>query len=144
MSTYESEDGIYHTINVVQGSFYGTVSSGPYDEEENRYEGKGLLRAIESVDRVLAELIEGKDPSQQAMLDNIMAMEPSLPKNVISAASIACCKAGAKQTLISAFEHVAVISNNSEGATPAPAFSIINGGHSSSSSLWVQVRYPFI
>lgn len=124
----------------MQGCFYGAVSSGPYDGEEDRHEGKGMLRAVESINNVLAEIIEGKDPTQQAMLDKMLAMEPSLPKNAISAASIACCKAGAKQTLISAFEHVAAMSDNSEGTTPAPAFSIINGGCGSSSSLWVQVR----
>lgn len=99
---------------------------------------------MESVGTVLAEIIEGKDPTQQAKLDKILAMEVSLPKNTTVAASIACCKAGAKQAAISVFDHVAVMSNNGEAGLPAPGFGIINGGHLSSSSLWVQVKTRFI
>lgn len=112
------------------------MSVGP---EEERYEAKAVLAALGNVGHVLAESLQGKDPTMQAMLDKTLMSESSLPANAVSAASIACCKAGAKQALTSVYDHVAIMSNNSEGVIPAPAFSIINGGRLSSSSLWVQV-----
>lgn len=119
---------------------YGAVSSGPFDGDSGHYEGRGLLQAAETVDNILAEVLLGKDPTQQAKIDKLLAQDSSLPANVVSAASIACCKAGAKQTSISVFDHIGVMCNNSEGGIPAPGFSVINGGRLSASSLWVQVR----
>lgn len=81
----------------------------------------------------------GKDPGQQAVVDTLMTQESSLPPNVVSAASLACCKAGAEQALMSVSEHVAIMSDNSEGEIPYPAFSMINGGQLAGSPLWVQV-----
>lgn len=95
---------------------------------------------MENTGNVLVEVLVGKDPTQQTKLDKLLAREPSLCANVVSAASIACCKAGAKQTLVPVFDHIGTMCSNSEGAIPSIAFSIINGGHLSASSLWVQVR----
>lgn len=122
-----------------QGVSYGTVSLGPFDDEEEFYEGKGVMHALERVGHIVAEVVVGEDPSQQVEIDARLAQESSLPANVVSAASIACCKAGAKQGSVSVFDQIALVSNNSESGIPALAFSVINGGHLSSSSLWVQV-----
>lgn len=119
---------------------FAAVSSGPYDDIEESYEGQGVLNAVESADQILGEVLLGKDPTQQAKIDKLLTQESSLPANVVSAASIACCKAGARQTLVSVFDHVSTMCNNSEGWIPAMAFSIINGGQSAASSLWVQVN----
>lgn len=119
---------------------YAAVSSGPFDDDEEHYQGRGVLQAVESVDHILAEVLLGKDPTQQAKIDKLLAQESSLPANVVVAASIACCKAAAAQTLVSVFDHVGTMCNNSEGGIPVTAFSTINGGPLSASSLWVQVR----
>lgn len=121
-----------------QGLVCGAVSSGPYDDIEEDYEGRGVLQAVESSDQLLSEILLGKDPKQQAKIDKLLTQE-SLPGNVVSAASIACCKAGAKQAFVSVFDHVSTMCNNSDGRIPGMAFSVINGGQSAASSLWVQV-----
>lgn len=121
-----------------QGPVCGAVSCGPYDGIEEEYEGRGVLQAVESADQLLSEILLGKDPKQQAKIDKLLTQE-SLPGNVVSAASIACCKAGAKQAFVSVFDHVSTMCNNSEGGIPPTAFSIINGGQSAASSLWIQV-----
>lgn len=128
---------------------FGAVSSGPYDDVEENYDGRGVLQAVESADQILPEILLGKDPKQQTKIDKLLSQEESLPANVVSAASIACCKAGAKQTLAPVFDHICALCNNSEGGIPATAFSTINGGQGAASSLWVQVskanaEYPNI
>lgn len=100
-----------------------------------------MLQAVESADQLLSEILLGKDPKQQTKIDKLL-MQESMPGNVVSAASIACCKAGAKQVFASVFDHVSTMCNNSEGGIPEIAFSIINGGQSAASSLWVQVIDP--
>lgn len=122
-----------------QGPVCGAVSSGPYDDIEEDYEGRGVLQAVESADQVLSEILLGKDPKHQAKIDKLLTQEESLPGNVVSAASIACCKAGAKQAFVSVFNHVGAMCDNSEGGIPSTAFSVLNGGQSAASSLWVQV-----
>ncbi|CAM9152168.1 unnamed protein product [Hapterophycus canaliculatus] len=121
-----------------QGPAFGAVSSGPYDDDEEIFEGRGVLQAVESTDQILADVLLGRDPTQQAKIDKLLAQESSLPTNVVSAASMACCKAGSKQTLVPVFDHIGAMCNNSEGRIPATAFSTINGGQSAASSLWVQ------
>lgn len=123
-----------------QGPVFAAVSSGPYDDVEEIFEGRGVLQAVESTDQILAEVLLGRDPTQQEKIDRMLNQESSLLTNVVSAASIACCKAGAKQTLVSVFDHIGAMCNNAEGGVPATGFSVINGGGSSASSLWVQVR----
>lgn len=119
---------------------FAAVSSGPYDDNEEVFEGRGLLQAVEHTDQILAEILLGKDPTQQTKIDKSFTQESTLPANVVSAASIACCKAGAKQNLVAVFDHIGTMCDNSDGRIPATAFSTINGGQSAASSLWVQVR----
>ncbi|CAB1114153.1 unnamed protein product [Ectocarpus sp. CCAP 1310/34] len=125
-------------IRTGQGPVFAAVSSGPYDDNKEVFEGRGLLQAVEHTDQILAEILLGKDPSHQTKIDKSFTQESTLPANVVSAASIACCKAGAKQNLVAVFDHIGNMCDNSDGRIPATAFSTINGGQSAASSLWVQ------
>lgn len=119
---------------------YAAVSSGPFDNDEERHGGRGMFKAVEIVNHILAEVLLEKDPTLQQKIDNILMSEVSLASNVVTAASIACCKAGAKLNLTPLSDHIGIMCNNPEGLIPSIAFSIINDGHLSASSLWVQVR----
>lgn len=118
---------------------FGAVSAGPLDGDETSNQGRGGLRALESVENVLSEILVGKDPTCQAKIDELMVHEDSLPANIVTAASIACCKAAAKQTRVPVSDYVGTMCSNPEGAIPPAGFSVINGGRLSASSLWVQV-----
>lgn len=117
------------------------MSRGPFDGDPNHYDGKGVLGAVETVGSVLAEVMVGKDLGRQADIDAAMVKETSLPPNVVAAASIAYCKAAAKQAFATVSDHIAVMSDNPETRAPTPAFSIINSGRMEGSLLWIQVRY---
>lgn len=123
----------------LEGSVYAAVSSGPFDNDEERHGGLGMFRAVEIVNQILAEVLLEKDPTLQQKIDRILMSESALASNVVTAASIACCKAGAKLRLTPLSDHIGVMCNKPEGLIPSIAFSIINGGHPSASSLWVQV-----
>ena len=120
---------------------YAAVSSGPFDGDEKQYGGRGVIKAVQNADLILAKVLLGKDPTHQPKVDELLSREVDLVANVVTSASIACCKAGAKQTRTPLYNHIGAICNNAEGAIPSIAFSIVNGGHLSTSSLWVQVRY---
>ncbi|CAM9795589.1 unnamed protein product [Scytosiphon promiscuus] len=134
----EAQPALEVEIRTGQGPVFAAVSSGPYDDADEIFEGRGVIQAVESTDQILAEVLLGRDPTQQAKIDKSLSQESSLPTNVVSAASIACCKAGAKQSMVSVFDHVGAMCNNSEGGIPVTGFSVINGGRSAASSLWVQ------
>lgn len=128
---------------IIQGDFYGSVSTEQYDAGDEEYNLQGMTRSVEVVSDILAEIMVGKDPTQQRENDSSLMQESNLPSNAVSAASIACCKAGAKQALMSVSDHIAAISDNSEAGMPATAFSIINGGHASASLLWIKASQRY-
>jgi len=53
-------------METLKGVFRSIVSGmGPYDEDEERYGGKGLTGAVNTVNTVLGDKLIGKDPRRQ-------------------------------------------------------------------------------
>ena len=72
------------------------------DGEKNRYNGKGVLKAISNVNDIIAPALIGKDSRKQSMIDEIMIEldgtdnKAKLGANAILAVSLAVAKAAAK------------------------------------------------
>ncbi|KAF4707234.1 hypothetical protein FOZ63_017077, partial [Perkinsus olseni] len=77
------------------------------DGDKARYQGKGVLKAIANVEKVIAPALIGKDVTDQAGIDKFMVQEldgtqnewgwckAKLGANAILAVSMAVCRAGA-------------------------------------------------
>ncbi|KAK1272354.1 Enolase [Acorus gramineus] len=131
------------------------ASTGVYEALELRdggsdYLGKGVLKAVDNVNSIIAPALIGKDPTQQTEIDKYMVQQldgtqnewgwckQKLGANAILAVSLAVCKAGASVKKIPLYKHIANLSGNSNLVLPVPAFNVINGGSHAGNKLAMQ------
>ena len=107
--------------------------------------GKGVLKAVENVNKVLGPALIGKDPTDQNGLDELMLNLDGTPNkenlgaNAILGASLAISKAGAGAKGIPLYLHYADLAGNSQPYTmPVPCFNVINGGEHAGNKLAFQ------
>lgn len=110
-----------------------------------RYKGRGVLKAVNNINKIIAPKLIGKDPINQKEIDGLMIKldgtknKSKLGANAILAVSMAVCRAGAKAENMSLFKYIAQLAGNSSPLIlPKPCFNIINGGAHSKNNLDVQ------
>ncbi|MCX6803879.1 MAG: phosphopyruvate hydratase [Candidatus Diapherotrites archaeon] len=115
------------------------------DGDKNRYFGKGVLKAVENVNKKIAPLILGQNPADQKLIDGIMINadgtenKSKFGANAILAVSMAVCKAGAEAKKVSLYKHVADLAGvNDSSILPVPSFNVINGGKHAGNELAMQ------
>ncbi|MGQ0836235.1 MAG: phosphopyruvate hydratase [Gammaproteobacteria bacterium] len=111
------------------------------DGDAKRYVGKGVLRAVENVNRVLREALLGKDPRDQPAIDRRMIeldgteTKGRLGANAILAVSLANAHAAARDARVPLYRHLA---DGREPVMPVPMMNIVNGGAHANNSLDIQ------
>lgn len=106
--------------------------------------GLSVEKAIRSVNEVLAPALVGKDPLEQAQLDQIMISLDGTPNksklgaNAIMAASIAVLKAGAAVANLPIYSYIAKLAGTPSPIIPTPMFNVINGGLHGTGNLDIQ------
>ncbi|KAG5007333.1 hypothetical protein JHK85_025875 [Glycine max] len=141
-----------HWLQSLISSGYGM---GVYEALELRdggsdYLGKGVLKAVENVNSIIAPALLGKDPTKQTEIDNFMVQQldgtvnewgwckQKLGANAILAVSLAVCKAGAAVKKIPLYKHIANLAGNKTLVLPVPSFNVINGGSHAGNKLAMQ------
>lgn len=67
------DNGISATAAVPSGASTGSKEAVELrDGDNNRFNGKGVLKAVENINNIIAPVINGKDPSEQKEIDSIM------------------------------------------------------------------------
>ena len=112
------------------------------DGDKKRYLGKGVTKAVENINTVIAQAIAGLDASDIYAVDAAMIKadgtkgKTKLGANAILAVSIATARAAATDLELPLYRFLGGISGN---RLPVPMMNIINGGaHAVSSGLDVQ------
>jgi enolase len=101
------------------------------DGDPKRYNGKGVLRAIEAVNEEIAKAVIGMDASEQVMVDGAMIELDGTPNksrlgaNAILGVSLAAAKAAAQESSLPLYRYVGGVSAS---MLPVPMMNIINGG----------------
>lgn len=120
------------------------TSSGANEALELRDEdGKGVTKAVDNVNNIIAKELIGRDPSEQKELDNLMLKLDGTPNksklgaNAILPVSMAIARAGAAAKKMSLYNHISEISGN-ELNMPLPSFNIVNGGAHAKNQLDLQ------
>merc|ERR1711871_374430 len=115
------------------------------DGDKSRYLGKGVLKAVEAVNTVLAKELKGFDVKEQAALDKKMCEIDGTPNksklgaNAILGVSMAACKAAAEAKGIPLYKHIADLAGNGGAMVlPVPCFNVINGGSHAGNKLAFQ------
>jgi enolase 1/2/3 len=101
------------------------------DGDKSRYQGKGVLGAIENVNSILARELGGKDASEQSAIDEQMIALDGTPNksklgaNAILAVSMAVCRAAAQSARLPLYRYLGGMLARQ---LPVPMMNILNGG----------------
>ena len=101
------------------------------DGDEERYKGKGVLKAVENVNREIAEALGGMDAADQRALDAKMIELDGTPNkgrlgaNAILAVSMAAARASANAFQLPLYRYLGGAAANT---LPVPMMNILNGG----------------
>ena len=115
------------------------------DHDKERYLGKGVLKAVENINKKIQPLLINKDPSEQALLDNLMIEldgtenKENSGANAILAVSLSIAKVAAIDLDIPLYEHIANL-NGTPGkfSMPVPMMNIVNGGEHAANNIDIQ------
>ncbi len=106
-----------------------------------RYNGKGVRKAVEHVERLIAPKLRGRDARQQAEIDRFMIDLDGTPNkrrlgaNAILGVSLAVAKAAAAATQQPLFRY---LGGTRATTLPVPMMNILNGGVHADSSVDLQ------
>lgn len=101
------------------------------DGDKSRYNGKGVLKAVENVNEKIADQIIELDAADQVAIDqqliNLDGTEnkSNLGANAILGVSLACAKAAAETLTLPLYRYVG---GTSARTLPVPMMNILNGG----------------
>ena len=104
------------------------------DNDGKRFNGKGVLKAVENINKLIAKKLVGEDCTKQRHIDNALIEldgtenKSRLGANAILAVSMAVCKTGAVSSKRPLYRHLGDISGNKKLTLPVPQMNIINSG----------------
>jgi enolase len=138
---------------IAEGGFVGRAavpsgaSTGAFeavelrDNDKNRYLGKGVQKAVENVNNIIAPEVEGMNVFDQAAVDNLMISLDGTPNksklgaNAILGVSLATAKAAAEALGLSLYQYIGGVNAKT---LPVPMMNIINGGKHADNSVNIQ------
>ena len=111
------------------------------DGEPNRYLGKGVLKAVDNVNSIIAKALVGLEPYNQREIDKILIEldgtenKSKLGANAILGTSMAVARAAAKELGISLYQY---LGGKFGYRLPVPLMNVINGGAHADNPLDIQ------
>jgi enolase len=138
MVTVALNNGIAATACVPSGASTGIREAVELrDGDAKRYGGKGVLKAVANVNRIIAPKLKGKSPSAQHQIDDLMRSldgtdtKSKLGANAILGVSMAICRAAALDAGLPLYTYLRQLHGGKARAPyvlPAPMMNVLNGG----------------
>ncbi|MBM3609053.1 MAG: phosphopyruvate hydratase [Alphaproteobacteria bacterium] len=126
------EDGSFGRAAVPSGASTGAHEAVELrDGDKKRFGGKGVLKAVEAVNRDIFEALTGMDAEDQVRIDEIMLELDGTPNktklgaNAILGVSLATAKAAADASGLPLYRYVG---GTQARVLPVPMMNIVNGG----------------
>jgi len=136
------ENGVCGTASVPSGASTGENEALELrDGDKSRYGGKGVLKAVENVNREIAPELLGMIPDRQAEIDRMMlkldgtSAKSNLGANAILSVSMATAATAAKSHNVPLYAYLGGVSGF---RLPVPMMNIINGGEHADNSVDLQ------
>ncbi|WP_109299465.1 phosphopyruvate hydratase [Aquimarina sp. AU474] len=136
-----TENGVLGRAAVPSGASTGEHEAVELRDGGNDYMGKGVLKAVENVNTIIAEELLGYSVFDQNLLDQTMIEIDGTPNksklgaNAILGVSLAAAKAAANELNMPLYRYVGGVSANT---LPVPMMNIINGGSHSDAPIAFQ------
>ena len=145
----QTEQGIWARASVPSGASTGTREAQELrDGKEDRFLGRGVLKAVENVNQSLGQALRGREVEDQGAIDRQMIEldgtenKKHLGANAMLAVSLCVARAAASEQGVELFrylrEHLDCPTRQGEMVLPAPMMNIINGGRHAANNLDIQ------
>jgi enolase len=110
------------------------------DGDKARYGGKGVRKAVANVNGEIAKAINGRDFTQRALDEAMIALDGTPTKsrlgaNAILGVSMAATRAEAAAAKLPLYRHIGALYGNERFTLPVPMMNILNGGAHADSSV---------
>ncbi|HOK58560.1 MAG TPA: phosphopyruvate hydratase [Methanothrix sp.] len=126
---------------VPSGASTGTYEALELRDGGDRYDGKGVLKAVRNVNEVIAPKLTGLDVIDQRGIDQIMIEMDGTPNksnlgaNAILGVSLAVAKAAASSLGMPLYRYLGGVSAT---RLPVPSLNVLNGGKHAGNDLSIQ------
>ena len=135
------ENDVQGIAKVPSGASTGSFEAMELRDGEKRYNGKGVLKAVENVQKKIAKKLIGKNVYNQKQIDDIMIELDNTPNksnlgaNSILGVSLATAKAAANSLNMEFYEY---LGGTQAQVMPVPMMNILNGGKHSENNVNIQ------
>lgn len=134
-----TENGSFGRAAVPSGASTGTHEAVELrDGDKKKFLGKGVLKAVNNVNTLIAEELVGLPVFEQSLIDKIMIELDGTPNkgklgaNAILGVSLAVAKAGAVECGLPLYRYLGGVNANT---LPVPMMNILNGGSHADNSI---------
>lgn len=135
------DDGARGVAGVPSGASTGVHEVHELRDGGERYQGKGVLKAVENINEKIADEIAGFEADDQRLIDQALIKldgtdnKSELGANAILGVSIAAAKAAAESAALPLYRY---IGGPNAHVLPVPMMNILNGGAHADSGVDVQ------
>jgi len=143
----ELSNGLIGIAKVPSGASTGSFEAFELrDEDDSRYKGKGVLKAVDNVNNIIDKELNGIRVVEQKEIDNLLIKldgtdnKSKLGANAILGVSLAIAVTASKSLGIPLYKYLRSIYNKNikEYKLPTPVVNVINGGAHASTNINIQ------
>lgn len=135
------EDGSFGTAAVPSGASTGEHEAHELRDNDQRYGGKGVQKAVDHVNDTIADALEGLDATEQVQIDTILVELDGTPNksnlgaNAILGVSLATARAASNFYNMPLYRYLGGTRAN---VLPTPMMNILNGGAHADTTVDIQ------
>lgn len=134
-------DGTIGAASAPSGASTGIYEAAELRDEDERYNGKGVQKAVSNINTIIAPALNGLNSSDIARIDSMLISldgtknKSKIGANAILAVSLASAKAAAKHYRLLFYHFIGGANAN---RMPVPMMNILNGGAHASNNVDIQ------
>ena len=135
-----TESGVVGTFSVPSGASTGSKEALELRDKDERYKGKGVLKAVNNVNEIIKPALIDMEVTDQLSIDKKLLEldgtenKTNLGANAILGVSVACLKAAALENGKDVYDYL----NKRDKKTPFAMFNIVNGGKHAFNNIDIQ------
>ncbi len=136
------EDGSFGMASVPSGASTGQREAWELrDGDDDRYLGRGVEKAVENVNTIIADALEGLDATEQKQIDKLLVgldgtdNKSNLGANAMLGVSLAVAKAAAEYHGLPLYNYIGGVRAE---LLPTPMMNILNGGKHADNTVDIQ------
>ena len=136
------DDGSWGRAAVPSGASTGTLEAHELRDGSKEFNGKGVTKAVENINKIISEALIGQDASDQENIDStLMQLDGTSNKNSLGANSILAVSMAnlvAHSKSVQKYLYEVIPNIYGEPSLPVPFMNILNGGAHADNSVDIQ------